>query len=166
MTANIVHHARDWQDLSPYAGMTTFLHQEHKQEDEEVSTWMHVSADLGSYRETYSGGVRECGPATAVLHPPGETHSDQFPGAGGRIFRFELVKDEALRAEPTVGEVRLRERAKRNSGDCRTRCWVKSTEATEYERCPAFARPWGQNLNDLGPLLPDEDEMSSASKCL
>jgi len=49
----------------------------------------------GSYRETYSGGVRECGPATAVLHPPGEMHSDQFLEAGGRIFRFELVSDEA-----------------------------------------------------------------------
>jgi AraC family transcriptional regulator len=49
----------------------------------------------GSYRETYSGGIRECGPATAVLHPPGEVHSDQFLGAGGRIFRFEIIDDEA-----------------------------------------------------------------------
>jgi len=49
----------------------------------------------GGYRETYSGGVRECGPATAVLHPPGEVHSDQFLGAGGRIFRFEIIDDEA-----------------------------------------------------------------------
>ena len=49
----------------------------------------------GGYRETYSGGVRECGPATAVLHPPGEVHSDQFLGAGGRIFRFEIIDDAA-----------------------------------------------------------------------
>jgi AraC family transcriptional regulator len=49
----------------------------------------------GSYRETYSGGVRECGPATAVLHPPGEVHSDQFLAAGGRIFRFEIIDDQA-----------------------------------------------------------------------
>jgi AraC family transcriptional regulator len=49
----------------------------------------------GGYRETYSGGVRECGPATAVLHPPGEVHSDQFLDAGGRIFRFEIIDDEA-----------------------------------------------------------------------
>jgi AraC family transcriptional regulator len=49
----------------------------------------------GGYRETYSGGARECGPATAVLHPPGEVHSDQFLGAGGRIFRFEIIDDEA-----------------------------------------------------------------------
>jgi AraC family transcriptional regulator len=48
----------------------------------------------GGYREIYSGGVRECGPATAVLHAPGEVHSDQFLGGGGRIFRFEIV-DEA-----------------------------------------------------------------------
>lgn len=47
----------------------------------------------GSYRETYCGGVRECGPATAVLHPPGEVHSDQFLDRGGRIFRFEIVDD-------------------------------------------------------------------------
>lgn len=49
----------------------------------------------GGYRETYSGGVRECGPSTAVLHPPGEIHSDQFLGTGGRIFRFEIIGDEA-----------------------------------------------------------------------
>jgi len=45
----------------------------------------------GSYREIYRGGVRECGPATAVLHAPGEVHSDYFLGAGGRIFRFEII---------------------------------------------------------------------------
>ena len=45
----------------------------------------------GSYRETYSAGVRECGPATAVLHPPGEVHADHFLDAGGRIFRFEIT---------------------------------------------------------------------------
>lgn len=49
----------------------------------------------GGYRETYSRGVRECGPSTAILHPPGEVHSDQFLGAGGRIFRFEIIDDEA-----------------------------------------------------------------------
>jgi AraC family transcriptional regulator len=49
----------------------------------------------GGYRETYRGGVRECGPATAILHPPGEVHADQFLGAGGRIFRFEIIDDEA-----------------------------------------------------------------------
>ena len=48
----------------------------------------------GSYRETYKGGVRECGPATAVLHPPGEVHSDEFLDSGGRIFRFEIVDNE------------------------------------------------------------------------
>jgi AraC family transcriptional regulator len=47
----------------------------------------------GGYRETYRGGVRECGPASAVLHPPGEVHSDQFLGGGGRIFRFEIIDD-------------------------------------------------------------------------
>lgn len=49
----------------------------------------------GSYREAYKGGVRECGPATAVLHPPGEVHSDQFLDSGGRIFRFEIIDKEA-----------------------------------------------------------------------
>jgi AraC family transcriptional regulator len=49
----------------------------------------------GSYRETYGGGVRECVPATAVFHAPGEVHSDQFLGAGGRIFRFEIIDDES-----------------------------------------------------------------------
>jgi quercetin dioxygenase-like cupin family protein len=49
----------------------------------------------GAYRETYTGGVRECEPATAVLHPPGEAHSDQFLNAGGRVFRFEIVDGEA-----------------------------------------------------------------------
>jgi AraC family transcriptional regulator len=49
----------------------------------------------GSYRESYRGGVRECGPATAVLHPPGEVHSDQFLDWGGRIFRFEIIGGEA-----------------------------------------------------------------------
>jgi AraC family transcriptional regulator len=49
----------------------------------------------GSYRETYSAGVRECGPATAVLHPPGEEHADRFHDAGGRIFRFEITDRES-----------------------------------------------------------------------
>src|SRR5262249_18085574 len=40
-------------------------------------------------------GVRECGPATAVLHPPGEVHEDHFLDAGGRIFRFEIVDNES-----------------------------------------------------------------------
>lgn len=48
----------------------------------------------GSYRETFCGGVRECAPATAVLHPPGEEHADDFLNSGGRIFRFEIVDDE------------------------------------------------------------------------
>lgn len=66
----------------------------------QISRHMHPRAYFsillhGSYRETYNGGVRECGPATAVLHQPGEAHSDQFLGAGGRVFRFELVNDEA-----------------------------------------------------------------------
>jgi AraC family transcriptional regulator len=49
----------------------------------------------GSYRETYRAGVRECGPATAVLHPPGEVHADHFLEAGGRIFRFEISDRES-----------------------------------------------------------------------
>jgi len=49
----------------------------------------------GSYRETYGGGTRECGPASAVLHPPGEVHADEFLDAGGRIFRFEIADDES-----------------------------------------------------------------------
>src|SRR5215472_9539347 len=49
----------------------------------------------GSYRETYGGGVRECGPAAAVLHPSGEEHADCFLDAGGHIFRFEIVDDES-----------------------------------------------------------------------
>jgi AraC family transcriptional regulator len=48
----------------------------------------------GNYRETYSGGVRECGPATAVLHPAGEVHEDHFLDAVGRIFRFEIIDNE------------------------------------------------------------------------
>src|SRR5579864_9709463 len=52
----------------------------------------------GSYRETYSGGVRECGPATAVLHPPGEEHADCFLDTGGHIFRFEIVDEESDRS--------------------------------------------------------------------
>jgi AraC family transcriptional regulator len=45
----------------------------------------------GSYRETYGANVRECGPAAAILHPPGETHEDRFSDKGGRIFRFEMA---------------------------------------------------------------------------
>ncbi len=52
----------------------------------------------GSYRETYGGGVRECGPATAVLHPPGEEHADCFLDAGGCIFRFEIADPESDRS--------------------------------------------------------------------
>jgi len=49
----------------------------------------------GGYRETYRRGVRECLPATALLHPPAEEHEDRFLGAGGRIFRFEIVDDQS-----------------------------------------------------------------------
>ena len=49
----------------------------------------------GGYRETYHGGVRDCSPASAVLHSPGEVHADQFLGAGGRIFRFEIDDSES-----------------------------------------------------------------------
>jgi AraC family transcriptional regulator len=45
----------------------------------------------GGYRETCRRGVRECRAATTLLHPPGEVHEDQFLGAGGRIFRFEIT---------------------------------------------------------------------------
>lgn len=51
----------------------------------------------GSYREGYQGGVRDCEPATAVLHPPGEVHEDHFLDAGGHIFRFEIVDSKADR---------------------------------------------------------------------
>jgi len=64
----------------------------------------------GSYRETYHGGVRECSPASAVLHSPGEVHADQFLGAGGRIFRFEIDDSESdlVLARGLSGTVELR----------------------------------------------------------
>jgi len=49
----------------------------------------------GSYREKYRGGVRECQPATALLHPPGEVHEDHFLGGGGHIFRFEIIDTDS-----------------------------------------------------------------------
>ena len=64
----------------------------------------------GSYRETYSGGIRECGPASAVLHSPGEVHADHFLGAGGRIFRFEIPEKQSdlCLASQICGTVELR----------------------------------------------------------
>jgi AraC family transcriptional regulator len=47
----------------------------------------------GSYHETYRGGIRECQPATALVHPPGEVHEDHFLSEGGRIFRFEIIEN-------------------------------------------------------------------------
>ena len=54
----------------------------------------------GSYREIYSGGVREYGRGSVVFHPAGEVHADQFLDAGGHIFRFELA-DHAYGARLT-----------------------------------------------------------------
>jgi AraC family transcriptional regulator len=64
----------------------------------------------GSYRETYHGGVRECSPASAVLHSPGEVHADQFLAAGGRIFRFEIADSDSdfVLARGTSSSVELR----------------------------------------------------------
>jgi AraC family transcriptional regulator len=64
----------------------------------------------GAYRETYAGGVRECGPATAVLHVAGEMHSDEFLNVGGRIFRFEIIDDEvdSLLADKICATAELR----------------------------------------------------------
>jgi AraC family transcriptional regulator len=62
----------------------------------------------GSYREDYGGGIRECGPATAVLHPPGETHADDFLEAGGRIFRFEIPESDLFLPRPIADKAELR----------------------------------------------------------
>ena len=44
----------------------------------------------GGHRETSGTGVRECVPATVVVHPAGERHSNRFASAGGHLFRLEL----------------------------------------------------------------------------
>lgn len=44
----------------------------------------------GAYDETSEGRVRECVPATVVFHTPGESHSDRFRAAGGRLFCVEI----------------------------------------------------------------------------
>ena len=55
----------------------------------------------GSYRETYEGRARECGPSTLLFHPAGELHSEQHDDVLVRIFSIEL---------PSVWSDRVRRR--------------------------------------------------------
>ena len=80
----------------------------------------------GAYHETYGASVRECEPATALLHPAGESHEDRFSEQGGRIFRFEiadtgsdlsLARQISNPAELRNGRVRCL--AARLCGECR-----------------------------------------------
>lgn len=44
----------------------------------------------GGHRETTGSRIRQCGPSSVVLHPPGEVHANQFGSAGSRLFRVEV----------------------------------------------------------------------------
>jgi AraC family transcriptional regulator len=44
----------------------------------------------GGHRETSGSHVRDCGPATVVVHPAGERHANRFSSAGGHLFRLEF----------------------------------------------------------------------------
>ena len=44
----------------------------------------------GSFVEEDTHGRFECGPATLVLHGPGDVHADRFGSAGGRCLNVEL----------------------------------------------------------------------------
>ena len=56
----------------------------------------------GTYRETYEGRTRECGPSTLLFHPAGEVHDERHDDALVRIFSIEL---------PTTWRARLPEQA-------------------------------------------------------
>jgi AraC family transcriptional regulator len=87
------------------AGFT--LSESHYSPGARIPSHSHSRAYLsillnGSYREVYDGRNRYCRPLTAVFHPAGEVHSDQFLEAGGTIFRFE-IKDDCLKRSGTPG---------------------------------------------------------------
>jgi AraC family transcriptional regulator len=44
----------------------------------------------GTYRETYEGRARECGPSTLLFHPAGELHDERHDDVLVRIFSIEL----------------------------------------------------------------------------
>jgi AraC family transcriptional regulator len=44
----------------------------------------------GTYRETYDGRTRECGPFTLLFHPSGELHAERHDDVLVRIFSIEL----------------------------------------------------------------------------
>ncbi|HKR62780.1 MAG TPA: hypothetical protein VJZ00_03525, partial [Thermoanaerobaculia bacterium] len=44
----------------------------------------------GGHDETSGADVRQCVPATVVVHPAGERHANRFAPSGGRLFRLEL----------------------------------------------------------------------------
>ena len=44
----------------------------------------------GTYRETYEGRTRECGPSTLLFHPAGEVHDERHDDVLVRIFSIEL----------------------------------------------------------------------------
>lgn len=56
----------------------------------------------GTYRETYEGRTRECGPSTLLFHPAGEVHDERHDDVLVRIFSIEL---------PTAWRDRLPEQA-------------------------------------------------------
>jgi AraC family transcriptional regulator len=45
----------------------------------------------GTYRQTYEGRTRECGPSTLVFHPAGELHDLRNDDVLVRIFNIELT---------------------------------------------------------------------------
>jgi AraC family transcriptional regulator len=44
----------------------------------------------GSYTEHYANRIRRCEPGTVLVHPAGETHTDQFDRGGGRVLSLEM----------------------------------------------------------------------------
>jgi AraC family transcriptional regulator len=44
----------------------------------------------GSYTERYANQTRRCQPGTVLVHPEGESHTNQFDETGGRILSLEI----------------------------------------------------------------------------
>jgi AraC family transcriptional regulator len=59
----------------------------------------------GVCEEVYGGKIRTSGSSSLVSHPAGESHSNRWPGAGGRAFHIDIsrARVEAIRAyAPTL----------------------------------------------------------------
>jgi AraC family transcriptional regulator len=95
------HHGGLWVTESVYAAHAVLPRHEH--------AYAFLSFLVqGTYRETSGAQTRYCTAPTLVVHPPGESHADEFDEAGGRVLNVEFAPPrlEQIRSHSAILDAR------------------------------------------------------------